>query len=145
LIGELRPMPGVESYLARASVLGLLIAVVSSNHVDWIRTGLAQMDLSERWHHVESADDDVARSKPRPDLYLAALERLSLEPGEAIAIEDSPNGIRAAKDAGLFCLAVPSDVTRGLDLSAADLVVDSLTALPLDELLRRAEGVGADS
>jgi beta-phosphoglucomutase-like phosphatase (HAD superfamily) len=67
-------------------------------------------------------------------LYVEALERLGVGPEEAIAFEDSPNGVAAAKAAGIFCVAVPNSVTARLDLSHADLVVESLGDLPLDEL-----------
>jgi beta-phosphoglucomutase-like phosphatase (HAD superfamily) len=68
---------------------------------------------------------------------VAALESLGLGSGEAVAVEDSPNGIAAAKAAGLFCVAVPNQLTRSLDVSAADIVVNSLSDLPLPELLQR--------
>ena len=68
-------------------------------------------------------------------LYLEALDRLGLGPDEAIAFEDSPNGVRAAKAAGLVCVAVPNGVTAALGLDEADLVVESLAALPFDRLL----------
>src|SRR5690606_1399442 len=55
--------------------------------------------------------DDVAQVKPRPDVYLLALERLGLEAGEALAIEDSLNGATAATAAGLRVVVVPNDVT----------------------------------
>jgi HAD superfamily hydrolase (TIGR01509 family) len=144
LIDALQPLPGVEDYLREAKDRGLATAIVSTNHVDWISEGLARMGIDDGWRFVESADGDHERAKPLPTLYLAALERLSLRPHEAVAIEDSPNGIRAAKDAGLFCLAVPTEVTRGMDLAAADLVVASLADLPLAALLRIAEDRAAD-
>jgi HAD superfamily hydrolase (TIGR01509 family) len=144
LIGALRPLPGVEEYLRDAKALGLAIAIVSTNDVEWITDGLARMGIDEGWHFVESADGDRERAKPLPTLYLAALERLGLQPNEAVAIEDSPNGIRAAKDAGLFCLAVPTAVTSGMDLGEADLVVASLADLPLPALLRRVESRAGD-
>jgi beta-phosphoglucomutase-like phosphatase (HAD superfamily) len=53
-----------------------------------------------------------------------------------VAIEDSPHGVTAAKAAGLFCVAVPNDVTRPLDFRHADLVVDSLEDLSFHNLLR---------
>jgi len=74
-------------------------------------------------------------------LYLSALNRLALSADEAIAIEDSPNGIRAAKGAGLFCVGYANAVTRQLDLSEADLVVDSLDDLPLSDVLRSITAV----
>ncbi|MGH3000762.1 MAG: HAD family hydrolase, partial [Gaiellaceae bacterium] len=81
----------------------------------------------------------VARSKPRPDLYLEACDLIGVPAAEAIAFEDSPNGVRAAQAAGIFCVAVPNDVTRGLGLQEADLVLDSLSDLPPAELLARFE------
>ena len=60
-----------------------------------------------------------------------------MEASEAVAIEDSPNGVAAAKAAGIVCVAVPNSVTAGLDLSRADLVVESLSELPLEQLLQR--------
>jgi beta-phosphoglucomutase-like phosphatase (HAD superfamily) len=72
-------------------------------------------------------------------LYLAALAALGLDAGEAIALEDSPNGIAAAKAAGLFCVAIPNAMTRDLDISAADLRLASLAEMPLAELLAVVE------
>jgi beta-phosphoglucomutase-like phosphatase (HAD superfamily) len=56
---------------------------------------------------------------------------------DAVAFEDSPNGVRAAKAAGLFVVAVPNSVTGALDLGEADIVVPSLAELPLEELTSR--------
>lgn len=68
-------------------------------------------------------------------LYLEALERLGVRADEAIAFEDSPNGIAAAKAAGIFCVAVPNPVTDSLDLTKADLVLESLADFDLSALL----------
>jgi putative hydrolase of the HAD superfamily len=81
--------------------------------------------------------DDVERSKPAPDLYLSVCECLGVAPTEAIALEDSANGIAAAKAAGLRCVAIPNPMTAELDLSAADLRLDSLAAITVAELLER--------
>jgi HAD superfamily hydrolase (TIGR01509 family) len=71
--------------------------------------------------------DDVAHPKPAPDLYLLACERLGVDPTDALALEDSPSGIAAAKAAGLTCIAVPQYAET--DVSAADRVIDSLEEL----------------
>jgi len=71
--------------------------------------------------------DDVEHAKPAPDLYLLACERLGVAPGEALALEDTPSGIAAAKAAGLTCIAVPQFAET--DVSAADRVIDSLEEL----------------
>jgi HAD superfamily hydrolase (TIGR01509 family) len=71
--------------------------------------------------------DDVEHPKPAPDIYLLACERLGASPDEALALEDSPSGIAAAKAAGLACIAVPQFAEA--DVSAADRVIDSLEEL----------------
>ena len=81
--------------------------------------------------------DDVAQAKPAPDLYLAVCECLGVDPAEAVALEDSANGIAAAKAAGMRCVAIPNPMTEGLDLSAADLRLRSLADLSVAELLER--------
>jgi beta-phosphoglucomutase-like phosphatase (HAD superfamily) len=86
-----------------------------------------------------AANHDVARAKPRPDLYLEACELVGVRPDEAVAFEDSPNGVRAAQAAGIFCVAIPNDVTRDFGLEEADLVLDSLADLPPAALLARFE------
>jgi beta-phosphoglucomutase-like phosphatase (HAD superfamily) len=63
------------------------------------------------------------------------LDALEISPGEAVAFEDSPNGVASAKAAGLFCVAVPNPVTRQLCLDQADMCIESLAALPLEKLL----------
>src|SRR5207249_8695628 len=75
--------------------------------------------------------------KPAPDLYRRACAALDVAPGAALAIEDSTNGVAAAKAAGLRCLAVPNRLTAGSDFGAADLVVDSLASCPLTDALDR--------
>src|SRR5438093_1058309 len=92
----------------------------------------------DAYRRLYAAHGDLERAKPSPGLYAEALAAVDARASEAVAIEDSPNGIAAAKAAGVFCLAVPNEVTAELDLSAADLLVDSLEDLPLEELLEAA-------
>jgi len=132
---ELRP--GVEEYFAEAERLGLRTAVVSSSDDDWIERHLGRLGHLEGLDTIVAANGDTARAKPRPDLYLEALDRLELEPHQAIAFEDSPNGVTAAKAAGLVCVAVPNPMTATLALDDADLVLESLADVPLRELLER--------
>jgi HAD superfamily hydrolase (TIGR01509 family) len=132
-VEELRP--GVLSYLEESRRRGIETAIVSSASRDWIDRHLARLERAEHFETIVTADGDTARAKPLPVLYLEALERLGLEPREAVALEDSPNGVRAAKAAGLACVAVPNGVTKALGLDEADLVVESLEQLPFDSLL----------
>jgi beta-phosphoglucomutase-like phosphatase (HAD superfamily) len=80
-----------------------------------------------------------------PELYLLALARLSLEPHAALVFEDAPNGVLAAKRAGIFTIAVPNALTCDLPLDHADLRVASLADLPLTALLAALERRAAPS
>jgi HAD superfamily hydrolase (TIGR01509 family) len=130
--------PGVERLLEDARALGLDVAIVSSSTRSWVQSHLERLAIEHHLAFVHCADGDLERCKPSPALYLEALERLGVRADEAIAVEDSANGIRAAKAAGLFCVAFPNPITSGSDLSQADLVVHSLEDVPLAALLERA-------
>jgi len=134
LIDALDVMVGVREYVADAKGLGLRLAVASSSSRKWVLGHLERLRLHAEWDGVFTRDD-VARTKPAPDLYLAAVEALGVEPREAVAFEDSRNGIAAAKDAGLLCVAVPNALTAAMDLSRADLRLGSLAETPLERLL----------
>ena len=127
--------PGIDGYLDRATVLGLQVAIVSSDTDEWIETNLKRVGRTEGWHYINCANGDVSRAKPSACLYEEALAALHLQQYEAVVFEDSPNGIQAAKAAGLFCVAVPNPVTKPLDLSGADLYLDSFEDMTLDEVL----------
>jgi HAD superfamily hydrolase (TIGR01509 family) len=132
-------MPGVEDFVAHASDAGLGLAVASSSSLGWVTEHLDRLGMLERFSVVSCANDDVP-AKPDPDVYRLAVDQLGVAPGDAAAFEDSPNGIAAARAAGLWCIAVPNWMTQGLDLSGADLVVGSFADLAvdrLDELLDR--------
>jgi HAD superfamily hydrolase (TIGR01509 family) len=132
---ELRP--GIAEYLEEARVRGLRRAIVSSSSRAWVDMHLARLERAIGWDAIVTADHDAARAKPRPDLYLEALERIEVPAEEAVAFEDSLNGVRAARAAGVFCVAVPNEVTRDLGLDEADLLLESLADLPPGELLAR--------
>ncbi len=129
--------PGIEEYLAAARRHDLRLAIVSSSTRPWIEMHLRRLERAAGWDAILAADHDAARAKPAPTLYLEALELLGVAADEAVAFEDSPNGVRAAKAAGIFCVGIPNEVTRSLGLDEADLVLDSLADLPPDELLAR--------
>ena len=134
LIAALDVMVGVREYVADANRLGLRLAVASSSSRAWVLGHLERLRLRAEWDAVLTRDD-VERTKPAPDLYLAAVKALGVAPREAVAFEDSRNGIAAAKDAGLGCVAVPNALTAEMDLSRADLRLASLAETPLERLL----------
>jgi HAD superfamily hydrolase (TIGR01509 family) len=131
--------PGIAAYLDQARELGLSVGIVSTSSERWIGTGLARLGRPDGWTCILCANGDPERAKPAPTLYFEALSALGVEPHEAIAIEDSPHGVSAARAAGIFCVAFPNEVTSQLDLSHADLIVESLEDVPLGELLARVD------
>ncbi len=137
LLARELPLPGVRALLEAAREARLLLAVASSSDRAWVRGHLERFRLLPLFHAIACADD-VERTKPFPDLYLAALARLEVVAGEAVAFEDSPHGVSAAKRAGLFCVAVPNRVTRGGDFASADMVIPSLSDVALADIFRAA-------
>ena len=127
-------LPGVVELVEEAAARGLRLGVASSSQDTWVGPHLERLGLREHFACLSCRSDTVP-AKPAPDVYLGACERLGVEPHEAIAIEDSPHGVAAAKAAGLWCVAVPNWLTEALDFSAADLVVTSLAEVSVDDLL----------
>jgi putative hydrolase of the HAD superfamily len=132
--------PGIEDYLAAAERRGMKTAIVSSSNTDWIERHLQRLGRAGDWDAIVAADGNVARAKPQPDLYVEALALLGLQPAAAIAFEDSVNGIRAAKAAGVFVVAVPNPITETFPLDEADLRLVSLEDISLDELVAHVDG-----
>ncbi|TMD90969.1 MAG: HAD family hydrolase [Chloroflexi bacterium] len=129
-------LPGVAERVDEAGAAGLKVGVASSSSRDWVNGHLQRLGLLARFDCIRCRDD-VEHVKPEPDLYLAVVDCLGVPANEAVAIEDSPNGITAAKRAGLLCVAIPNPITAGLDLRAADLRLESLAEVTLQELLDR--------
>jgi len=95
---------------------------------------LERVGLRHRFAFLACHTDSIA-GKPAPDTYLAACAALGVAPAAALAIEDSPHGVAAAKAAGLRCIAVPHEITELLDLSGADLRLSSLADTTLRDVL----------
>lgn len=130
-------LPGVEQYLIDARQLGLRTGLASSSDHSWVDRHLDQLRLNHYFEVVICRDDVGNRGKPQPDVYLATIAALQVEPGQGLALEDSPNGVAAAKQAGLFCVAVPNEMTRQLDFARADYRLNSLASMPLTALIDR--------
>ena len=129
-------LPGADQYLRDARRLGLKIGLASNSPCDWVTRHLTRIGLLDCFDFM-STSDRVQNIKPHPELYLSALQGLGAGASETFALEDSPIGIRSAKAAGLYCVAVPNILTSRLDLSQADYWLPSLAEMPLEELLNR--------
>lgn len=126
--------PGVRDYLEQARAAGIKLAVASSSNREWVERHLQQLGVLDYFDVIRTADD-VRKVKPDPELYQQAIAALGVEPQEAIAVEDSPNGARAAAAAGLHCLVVPNTITSTLQFDLPHQRVTSLTDLAFGELL----------
>jgi HAD superfamily hydrolase (TIGR01509 family) len=131
-------LPGILQHIDAARSAGLKLGVASSSTREWVSGHLDRLGILGRFDCVRCRDD-VPNAKPAPDLYIAVMDCLGVGPSEAIAIEDSPNGVIAAKRAGMRCVAIPNAITARLDLSHADLVLRSLSEVTLPALLQRLD------
>jgi HAD superfamily hydrolase (TIGR01509 family) len=138
IIDALEPRPGVLSYMSEAQKLRLPLALASSSDQNWVMRNLSRLNLAEHFHSIRTSND-VERVKPDPELYQLTLTTMGVKPHRAIAFEDSPNGIKAAKAAGIFTVAVPNSVTRQLPIEDADLRIESMADISLRELLHQIQ------
>jgi HAD superfamily hydrolase (TIGR01509 family) len=123
----LDPMPGAAHALDLVTSLGWPAAVASSSPLALIDAAVARCGWATRFRALCSGDE-VAHGKPAPDVFLLAARRLRCAPADCVVFEDSANGIRAARAAGMRCIAVPSPEVDAAALGAG-LVLPSLAAL----------------
>lgn len=141
---EMQPMlPGVLDFLIATERLGLPMAVASSSNREWVEGYLSKLDI-RKFFKVVCTSNDVKSVKPDPELFLLAARKLGIAPSEALIFEDSPNGIKAAKDAGIPCIAIPNAITKSMDLSLATRIVDSFLELDPQELISSTKLYGND-
>jgi len=134
LVAQENALPGVVDYIQGAKTLGLKLAVASSSRRDWVTEQLSRLGIRDQFDSIICAED-VPRVKPHLDIYERALSLLAIRPHEALVFEDSPNGITAAKAAGIFCIVVPNSLTAQLPIDHADFRLTSLADMPLQSLL----------
>lgn len=127
---------GVRDHLDTAARLGMRLAVASSATADWVLGHLERVGVRHRFDVITCGEGHAP--KPRPDIYLATVAALGVDAEAAIAFEDSPPGVAAAKAAGLHCVAVPNPATAPLVFDGADRIIDSFARLPLPRLIGSA-------
>ncbi len=128
--------PGIAELIAQAQAGGLRLAIATTTsgpNVEALCRSCFGVPADEIFE-VIAAGDEVSAKKPAPDVYLLALERLKLDPAEAVALEDSRNGVLAAQAAGLKVVAAPSLYTSGDRFDEADSVVDMFTLDALEAI-----------
>ena len=125
---------GVLDVLKSAKSIGLKIGLASSAKLEWVNRYIQKHEISQYFECVRTREN-VANPKPDPELYQATLVCLGLKARQVIALEDSINGVSAARAAGVHTVAVPNSVTRIFDFSQAHLVLKHLTDIPLQEMI----------
>ncbi|MCC6680662.1 MAG: HAD family phosphatase [Phycisphaeraceae bacterium] len=130
------PRPGITDWLEQAKRLDVALAVASGSGHGWVDEHLCRLGLIDYFAAVICSEDTSAH-KPGPEPFLAAARALQIDPRQCVVVEDSPNGIRAAKAAGMFAIAYPTDMTRGQDFASlgADIITESLDQLDLKDVL----------
>lgn len=130
-------MPGVNEAVAEFRSAGLKLAVVTGAGSNGVHATLDANDLRRHFATVVSGDD-VRASKPAPDCYLLALEKLGLHAADCLAIEDTQHGLEAASGAGIRCLAVPTPMSKHHNFQRATALLDSMhgAAAYVRQLLR---------
>jgi len=133
-------LPGVLEMIHAAKEANLKLAIASSSPHSWVDTHAKRLGIFDHFDAVICADDvGVGRTKPNPDLFLLALNQLQVKKEAAVVFEDSPNGVKAAKQAGIFVVAVPNSVTSLLVIEDANLILSSLSELPISELMNKVQ------
>ncbi|BFH63577.1 HAD family hydrolase [Paenibacillus azoreducens] len=138
LLRHIQPRPGVVDYLREAGELGLKVGLASSSYFNWIEPYLTKFDLHGYFDSINTADL-VQKVKPDPELYQLSLQRLEVQPDEAISFEDSLNGFIAAQKAGLHTVIVPNEMTRTFSFEDYDLKISGMDSMPLQDLIARLE------
>jgi beta-phosphoglucomutase family hydrolase len=122
--GRVTAMPGAMGLLRRLQQRGRKTAIVSSTTRENVRVVLSSLGLEGMFAAVV-AEEDAPKGKPDPQGFLVAAQKLGVDVGECVVIEDAPGGVEAARRAGMRCIGVTTSRPREA-LADADLVVDSL-------------------
>jgi putative hydrolase of the HAD superfamily len=127
-------LPGVLDLLEQAQKAGVKIAIGSSSPHSWVDSHVKRLGLLPYFEHIICQDDvPPGRTKPHPDIFLKALERLNVRADEVVVFEDSVNGVAAARRAGIFVVGVPNPLTAQMG-AQGDITVPSLDQLSLRDL-----------
>lgn len=125
---EVQPVPGALELIGVLHADKIPLGLASSSDIDLIDTVLARFRLNHILT-VTSSGQEVSRPKPAPDIFILEAERLGVKPSQCVVIEDSTNGIRAAKSAGMTCIGFDSPNSHNQQYDEADMVVDDLRQL----------------
>ena len=121
--GEIEPVPGSVEFIQRLHAAGIPLALATSSNVRAMNAVLDGFGIRKYFTSVLSGGE-LPESKPHPAIYLISAQRLGVKPEDCMVVEDTTNGIRAAKAAGMYCVAYRNPNSGEQDLSLADEIVD---------------------
>ncbi len=124
---KLTLFPGVMELLQKLKQRKLKIGLATSGDRDYVRLVFNKFPDFKDTFDKAVTSEDVERGKPYPDCYLKILEKLQVKPDEAVVLEDSFNGIAAAKNAGIKVIAIPNKHYQEADYSNADIIFNDLS------------------
>lgn len=123
---------GVIDLINKLQSAGYMLGIGSTTNLKFIQDVLKKLKILRKFKIITSGDE-VTSGKPNPEIFLLAAGKLKLAPAECLVIEDAPNGVEAAKRAGMKCIAITTSVTKD-KLQEADLVIDSFDELTIDTI-----------
>ncbi len=137
VLNQIPEIPGVRPLLEELDQMGTLMAVASSSSREIVELILSKLAI-RRFFTATVSGEDVSQGKPAPDIFLKTAETLGVEPRNCVVIEDSPPGVKGAKNAGMVCIGFANANSGKLDLTGADLILHDFSPesrLKLKELI----------
>lgn len=131
---DIKPVSGIPELLRSIKALGLKTAVASSSGIELIKLVLDRLGIAVYFDSITSGND-VKRGKPSPDIFLLAAERIGAEPSECLVVEDSENGVRAAKAAGMKAIGYVNPTSGNQCLDMADAVTDDFRKVDINDFM----------
>ena len=131
---QLRTMPGAMELLDLLDARGIARGVATSSGPDFAHDVLGRMGIRDRFAFVLTSAD-VTHGKPHPEIYQTAAQRLAVDPGAMLVLEDSLAGCKAAVAAGAVAVAVPGGHSRRHDFTGARFVAETLADPRIEALL----------
>lgn len=137
---DIKSLPGALELLQALDERGIRMAIASSTTIENIRLIVGSLGIASYFKAVITGHD-VTEGKPSPQVFLLAAQRLGAEPKNSIVFEDAVAGVKAAKSAGMYCVAVTNTHLQA-KLKQADLIVDTLEMVTVEDLEKLLKSTG---
>lgn len=129
----LNPNEGIIGLLNEIKLAGLKLAVATSSSPELARILMKRCEITSYFDNIVTTSE-AGKSKPAPEVYLLAAQKIGVAPSNCIVFEDSPIGVSAAKSAGMYCIAIQTNSVDVRTLSAADYLVQTFSGMTLNRL-----------